>query len=462
MANRTSSASKTRVGKYELGRTLGEGSFAKVKFARNIETGENVAIKIVDKEKVMKHKMIGQIKREISTMKLIRHPNVIRMYEVMASKTKIYIVLEFVTGGELFDKIASRGRFKEEEARKYFQQLINAVDYCHSRGAYHRDLKPENLLLDANGVLKVSDFGLSALPQQLRDDGLLHTTCGTPNYVAPEVINNKGYNGAKADLWSCGVILFVLMAGYLPFEDPNLVGLYKKIFKADFTCPPWFSSSAKKLIKRILDPNPSTRITIAEIIENEWFKKGYVPPRFEQADVSLDDVDAIFNELGDSQNFVVEHREEGSVVPATMNAFELISTSQGLNLSSLFEKQMGLVKRETRFTSKCSANEIISKIEAAAMPMGFGVRKNNYKMKLLGEKTGRKGQLAVTTEIFEVAPSLCMVELRKSRGDTLEFHTFYNNLSTGLKDIVWRTTDGGKVEEKGVIAGSAAQSCPRQ
>ncbi|KAK8514174.1 hypothetical protein V6N12_008889 [Hibiscus sabdariffa] len=459
MANRTSSASKTRVGKYELGRTLGEGSFAKVKFARNIETGENVAIKIVDKEKVMKHKMIGQIKRAISTMKLIRHPNVIRMYEVMASKTKIYIILEFVTGGELFDKIASRGRFKEDEARKYFQQLINAVDYCHSRGAYHRDLKPENLLLDANGVLKVSDFGLSALPQQVRDDGLLHTTCGTPNYVAPEVINNKGYNGAKADLWSCGVILFVLMAGYLPFEDPNLVGLYKKIFKADFTCPPWFSSSAKKLIKRILDPNPSTRITIAEIIENEWFKKGYVPPRFEQADVSLDDVDAIFNELGDSQNFVVEHREEGSVVPATMNAFELISTSQGLNLNSLFEKQMGLVKRETRFTSKCSANEIISKIEAAAMPMGFGVKKNNYKMKLLGEKTGRKGQLAVTTEIFEVAPSLCMVELRKSGGDTLEFHTFYNDLSTGLKDIVWRTTDGGKVEEKG---GPAVQSCPRQ
>ncbi|MBA0598204.1 hypothetical protein Gorai_007978, partial [Gossypium raimondii] len=188
---------------YELGRTLGEGSFAKVKFAKNIEAGENVAIKIVDKEKVLKHKMIGQIKREISTMKLIRHPNVIRMYEVMASKTKIYIVLEFVTGGELFNKIASRGRFKEDEARKYFQQLIHAVDYCHSRGVYHRDLKPENLLLDANGVLKVSDFGLSALPQQVGDDGLLHTTCGTPNYVAPEVINNKGYHGAKADLWSC-------------------------------------------------------------------------------------------------------------------------------------------------------------------------------------------------------------------------------------------------------------------
>ncbi|XP_031404112.1 CBL-interacting serine/threonine-protein kinase 23-like isoform X3 [Punica granatum] len=407
------SGSRTRVGKYELGRTLGEGTFAKVKFARNTETGEHVAVKILDKEKVLKHKMIDQIKREISTMKLVRHPNVIRMYEVMASKTKIYIVLELVTGGELFDKIASKGRLKEDEARKYFQQLINAVDYCHSRGVFHRDLKPENLLLDANGFLKVSDFGLSALPQQVREDGLLHTTCGTPNYVAPEVINNKGYDGAKADLWSCGVILFVLMAGYLPFEESNLLALYKKIFKADFTCPPWFSSSAKKLIKRILDPNPVTS----------------------------------------PQNLVVERREEGPAAPVTMNAFELISTSRGLNLSSLFEKQMGLVKRETRFTSKCPAKEIISKIEETAMPLGFDVKKNNYKMKLLGEKTGRKGHLAVATEIFEVAPSLYMVELRKSGGDTLEFHKFYKNLSTGLKDIVWKTDEPIEEESSGVAVG---------
>ncbi|XP_044496393.1 CBL-interacting serine/threonine-protein kinase 23 isoform X1 [Mangifera indica] len=454
MASRTS-GTKTRVGKYELGRTLGEGSFAKVKFARNVETGENVAIKILDKDKVLKHKMIGQIKREISTMKLIRHPNVIRMYEVMASKTKIYIVLEFVTGGELFDKIASKGRLKEDEARKYFQQLINAVDYCHSRSVYHRDLKPENLLLDANGVLKISDFGLSALPQQVREDGLLHTTCGTPNYVAPEVINNKGYDGAKADLWSCGVILFVLMAGFLPFEESNLMTLYKKIFKADFKCPPWFSTSAKKLITRILDPNPMTRITIAEVIENEWFKKGYKPPTFEQPAVSLDDVDAIFNESG-PQNLVVERREEGPVAPVTMNAFELISTSQGLNLSTLFEKQMGLVKRETRFTSKCSANEILAKIEETATPLGFDVKKNNFKMKLQGEKTGRKGHLSVATEVFQVAPSLHMVELRKSGGDTLEFHQFYKNLSTGLKDIVWKSGDEAVEEGSSSDAGATS------
>ncbi|KAL9224374.1 hypothetical protein vseg_000411 [Gypsophila vaccaria] len=450
-----SNRGKTRVGKYEVGRTVGEGTFAKVKFARNLESGENVAIKILDKEKVFKHKMFGQIKREISTMKLIRHPNVLRLYEVMASKTKIYIVLEFITGGELFDEVASKGRLKEDEARKYFQQLINAVDYCHSRGVFHRDLKPENLLLDAKGVLKVSDFGLSALKKQVREDGLLHTTCGTPNYVAPEVINNKGYDGAKADLWSCGVILFVLMAGCLPFEDQNLLSLYKKILKASFTCPPWFSRSAKNLIHRILDPNPSTRITIAELIENEWFKKGYTPPVFEEEpDTNIDDVDTIFDQSMHSGNLVVERREERIVKPSppvTMNAFELISTSRGLNLGILFEKQMGLVKRETRFTSKTPATEIISKIERTAVPLGFGVKKSNYKLKLHGQKSGRKGHLAIATEIFEVAPSLFIVEIRKAKGDTLEFHAFYQNLSNGLDDIIWKS--GEEIKEE-VVAKS--------
>ncbi|XAR59378.1 Non-specific serine/threonine protein kinase [Bertholletia excelsa] len=440
----SSGSARIRVGRYELGRTLGEGAFGKVKFGRNVETGDNVAIKIFAKDKLLKHNMHHQIKREITTMKLIRHPNVIHMYEVMASKTKIYMVMEFVTGGEFYDKIASEGRMKEDEARKYFQQLINAVDYCHSRGVFHRDLKPENLLLDAKGALKVSDFGLSALRQQVREDGLLHTTCGTPNYVAPEVINSKGYDGAKADLWSCGVILFVLMAGYRPFEDSNLMALYKKITKADFACPPWFSTSAKKLIKRILDPNPETRITIAEVIENDWFKRGYKPPTFEQEDVSLDDVNAIFNESGECLNLVTEKQEEQPAMPVSLNAFELISKSQALNLSSLFEKQMGFLKRETRFASKCPPNVIIAKIEEAAAPLGFDVKKKNYKLKLLAEKSGHKGHLSVAAEILMVAPSLHVVELRKTAGDTLEFHEFYKNLSTGLEDIVWKSGDGAK------------------
>ncbi|KAH9787304.1 CBL-interacting serine/threonine-protein kinase 9 [Citrus sinensis] len=375
-------ASRTRVGKYELGRTLGEGSFAKVKFAKNVETGDFVAIKIVDRDQVLRHKMVEQIKREISTMKLIKHPNVIKIIE------------------------AKHGRLKEDEARRYFQQLINAVDYCHSRGVFHRDLKPENLLLDSYGVLKISDFGLSAISQQVREDGLLHTACGTPNYVAPEVLNDKGYDGRASDVWSCGVILFVLMAGFLPFDESNLMALYRK------------------------------RMTISQMLEDEWFKKGYKPPHFDkEEEVNLDDVDAIFNDS--KENLVTEKKEK----PVSMNAFELISRTKSFSLENLFEKQTGLVKRETRFTSQRPPNEIMSKIEEAAKPLGFNVRKGNYKMKLQGDKTGRKGQLSVATEVFEVAPTLHIVEVRKTGGDTLEFHKFYKKFSSGLKDVVWQAEE---------------------
>ncbi|KOM57193.1 hypothetical protein LR48_Vigan11g022500 [Vigna angularis] len=406
----------TRLGKYELGKTIGEGSFAKVKFAKNVENGNHVAIKILDRSHVLSHKMTEQLKKEISAMKIINHPNVVKIYEVMASKTKIYIVLELINGGELFDKIAQSGRLKEDEARSYFHQLINAVDYCHSRGVYHRDLKPENLLLDSNGVLKISDFGLSTYAQ--KEDELLRTACGTPNYVAPEVLNDRGYVGSTSDIWSCGVILFVLMAGYLPFDEPSQMALYKKICRAQFTCPSWFSSEAKKLLKRILDPNPLTRIKIPEILEDEWFRKGYKPAIFtEEEDVNVDDVAAAFNDS--KETFVTETKEK----PVSMNAFELISRSQSFNLENLFEKQTnGIVKRETSFTSQRPANEIMSKIEEAAKPLGFNVHKRNYKMKLQGDKSGRKGHLSVATEVFEVAPSLHMVELRKTGGDTLEFH----------------------------------------
>nr|GMC65202.1 CBL-interacting serine/threonine-protein kinase 24-like [Ipomoea batatas] len=244
------------MGKYELGKTIGEGTFAKVKFAQNSETGEGVAIKVMAKSTILKHKMVEQIKQEISIMKIVRHPCIVRLHEVLSSQTKLYIVLEFVTGGELFDEIVHKGRLPEDKARLYFQQLLDAVAHCHSKGVYHRDLKPENLLLDSYGNLKVSDFGLSALPKQGVD--LLHTTCGTPNYVAPEVLGHRGYDGAAADVWSCGVILYVLMAGYLPFNEPDLPTLYQKINAAEFVCPFWFSPGAVSLIQKILDPNPET------------------------------------------------------------------------------------------------------------------------------------------------------------------------------------------------------------
>jgi 5'-AMP-activated protein kinase catalytic alpha subunit len=255
--------------RYEIGRHLGQGNFAKVYYARNLASGQAVAIKMIDKDKISRVGLIVQIKREISIMRLVRHPNVLKLFEVMASKSKIYFVLEYAKGGELFNKIA-KGKLSEDAARKYFHQLISAVDYCHSRGVYHRDLKPENLLLDDNENLKVSDFGLSALAESRRQDGLLHTTCGTPAYVAPEVLSRRGYDGAKADIWSCGVILFVLVAGFLPFHDTNLIEMYRKISKAEYRCPRPFSVELKDLLYKILDPDPSTRASISRIKRSAW------------------------------------------------------------------------------------------------------------------------------------------------------------------------------------------------
>ncbi|RDY03417.1 CBL-interacting serine/threonine-protein kinase 3, partial [Mucuna pruriens] len=221
------------------------------------------------------------------------------------------------------------------------------------------------------------------------------------------VLNGEGYDGAAADLWSCG---------YLPFDDSNVLNLYKKISAAEFTCPPWLAFSAMKLITRILDPNPMTRITVPDILRDEWFKKDYKPPVFEETkETNIDDVEAIFKDY-EVQN-VREKKEEQ---PTPMNAFELISLSKGLNLENLFDIDQGF-KREIRFTSKCPANEIINKIEEAAKPLGFDVQKKNFKMKLENLKAGRKGNLNVATEIFQVAPSLHVVKVHKAKGDTLEF-----------------------------------------
>ncbi|KAI4368528.1 hypothetical protein MLD38_017074 [Melastoma candidum] len=422
---------KTRqVGKYQLGRTVGEGTFAKVKFARNSENGESAAIKILAKSTILRHKMVDQIKREISIMKIVRHPNIVALHEVLASKTKIYIVLEFVAGGALFDKIVHQGRLSEEECRTFFQQLIDAIAHCHSKG-------PENLLLDSHERLKVSDFGLSALHQQ--SDGLLHTTCGTPNYIAPEVLAKQGYIGAAADVWSCGIILFVLMSGYLPFDETDLPTLYKKINDAEFSCPFWFSPGATSLIQKILDPNPKTRIRIDEIRRHPWFQNNYVPVQqlHEIEEVNLDDVQAVFDDI--EEEYVAERSESREGGPLLMNAFEMITLSQGLNLSPLFDRQQDYVKRQTRFVSRKPARTIISSIEAIAESMGLKVNTCNFKTRIEGLSLNKASKFAV---VLESPPSLFMIDVRKAVGETLEYHKFYKNLCSKLESIIWKPVEG--------------------
>ncbi|KAE9457339.1 hypothetical protein C3L33_10777, partial [Rhododendron williamsianum] len=404
------------VGKYEVGRTIGEGTFAKVKFAQNTETGESVAMKVLDRSTIFKHKMVDQIKREISIMKLVRHPNVVRLHENIVRLGSGESHKDLHNLG-IYNRwrTVHRGRLSEAEARKYFQQLIDGVDYCHSKGVYHRDLKPENLLLDSQGNLKISDFGLSALP----GDGvsLLRTTCGTPNYVAPEVLSHKGYDGAVADVWSCGVILYVLMAGYLPFDELDLTTLYRN---AEYSCPSWFPVGAKSLIQRILDPNPETRIRIEEIRNDEWFKRGYVPAKLiEYEDVNLDDVDAVFDDPEEDR--VDEQYTNADLGPLTLNAFDLIILSQGLNLSSLFDRRQDSVNHQTRFVSQKPAKMVLSSMEVVAQSMGFKTHIRNYKMRVEGLSTNKTSHFSVILEVFQVAPTFFMVDIQKAAGDASEY-----------------------------------------
>lgn len=419
------------IGKYKLGRTIGEGTFAKVKISVDSTTGQHVAVKIIDKNMVMECNLKYQVQREIRTMKLLHHPNIVRIHEVLGTKTKIYIVMEYVSGGQLTDKMSYAKKLEEWEARKLFQQLIDAVDYCHNKGVYHRDLKPENLLLDQKGNLKVSDFGLSALR---KPGDTLTTACGSPSYVAPELLVNKGYDGAAADVWSCGVILFEVLAGHLPFDDSNLMNLYKKICRAEYTFPQWFTEGQKKLLSRILDPNPQRRMTIPDIIEDEWFQKDYVRACGYECDekIHMDDVNAAFDS---TEEIATETKIPKS--PSFINAFQLIAMSHDLDLSGLFEEQ-DENKQKTMFGSKHTINETIKKIEAAATDVSLSVERiKNYKIKMHPkQKMTRccRSCLDISAEVIEVAPTNCVIKISKSVGELHVYEEFCKSLSTLLTE----------------------------
>lgn len=399
--------------KYEMGRLLGCGAFAKVYYARDARTGQSVAMKVVSKRRVETTQLEAQIKREVSIMSRLRHPHIIRLLEVLATKSKIYFVMEFAKGGELFGKVA-KGRFSEDLSRRYFHQLISAVNYCHSRGVYHRDLKPENILLDDHWNLKISDFGLAAVKEQIRPDdgGLLHTLCGTPAYVAPEILAKKGYDGAKVDIWSCGVILYVLTAGYLPFNDANVMNLYRKIYRGEFKCPRWMSSDLKKLLSRLLDTNPCTRITIDEILHDPWFRKGYKEIRLNNFKEREDQMD---EGRGESLRY--------------LNAFDLISFSPGFSLSGLFMEAERAEKssRET-FLSAEEPETVVEKVEEAARRIDsprVEVGRTEGGMGVIVE--GHHGNFGVVVEAHRLTEELAVVDVRKREKDVGPSHDFWKN-----------------------------------
>ncbi|CBH16528.1 protein kinase, putative [Trypanosoma brucei gambiense DAL972] len=263
---------------YTVSQKLGSGTFSTVRLATD-EQRRRWAVKIIDKAKLRKEEMEGQLMREVEAMRVFKHENIIAFHDFKETPTHYCLVLEFVSGGELFDKIVAAKRFDEPTARRYFQQLIAGVHHCHGKGFAHRDLKPENLLLDAVGVLKISDFGLGNRQQDI----LLKTVCGTPNYVAPEVLMERGYNGLCADIWSCGVILYVMLAGKLPFEDRNQKSLLEKVKRGEYAMLRQVSEAVRDLVKRMLTVDPQNRITLEAIISHPWFAVGWDPKCLKEA-----------------------------------------------------------------------------------------------------------------------------------------------------------------------------------
>eukprot|EP00535_Pseudo-nitzschia_heimii_P010967 CAMPEP_0197196886 /NCGR_PEP_ID=MMETSP1423-20130617/32583_1 /TAXON_ID=476441 /ORGANISM="Pseudo-nitzschia heimii, Strain UNC1101" /LENGTH=721 /DNA_ID=CAMNT_0042650699 /DNA_START=725 /DNA_END=2893 /DNA_ORIENTATION=+ len=263
-----------QIGQFILGKNLGIGAFGKVKLATHVVTGHKVAVKILNKAKIKQLGMEEKVQREINILHLCTHPHIIRLYEVIDTPTDIFLVNEYVSGGELFDYIVSKGRLSADEARNFFHQIISGVEYCHFQKIVHRDLKPENLLLDANDNIKIADFGLSNL---MRDGDFLRTSCGSPNYAAPEVISGHLYAGPEVDVWSCGVILYALLCGSLPFDDESIPNLFKKIKSGMYSLPTHLSQLAKNLIPRMLEVDPMKRITIPEIRLHPWFQHKLPP-----------------------------------------------------------------------------------------------------------------------------------------------------------------------------------------
>jgi hypothetical protein len=268
-----------KIGDYVILNTLGVGTFGVVKLAEHQPTGLQVAVKIINKQRMNQMNMTEKLSREVNILRLMSHPHVIRVFELLDTPTEIFMVCEYVPGGELFDYIVHKVRLREAEARRIFQQIISAVEYCHLHFCAHRDIKPENILLTTGSSagssgevsIKLADLGLS---NKMRDGEFLKTSCGSPNYAAPEIVSGRFYSGPEIDVWSCGVVLYALLAGSLPFDDENVQNLFRKIKHGNFTLPGHITPDAKDLIVQMLVVDPSKRLTIPMIRKHKWFKVG--------------------------------------------------------------------------------------------------------------------------------------------------------------------------------------------
>ena len=330
ITKRESKKMKQKIGQYAVTRTLGEGAYGKVKFATTSKSKDPYAIKILNRQMLQRVDEREMLLQEIKTMAEVFHPCVVNLFEVLSGQHEVYLVLEFLSGGELYDLVKERGKLDEDVARLYFQQICQGVKFCHSRGVFHRDLKPENIFLDHDkNMCKVGDFGLAA--QKVNTDGSLRTICGTPNYAAPEVMAGsrrlkkvkafekeytkakaEGYDGKIADIWSCGCILYFMLVGECPFYGSNFVELQTQVQKVN----PYYNAEviprkAIKLLEIVLVKDPKKRATWSQIFKKSWFRQGgFKPVRIKKLQSSSRSVVDIQLEKGVSESVVERELDE--------------------------------------------------------------------------------------------------------------------------------------------------------
>lgn len=330
-SNSPNISKEQRVGPYLLGKTLGVGMTGRVKLGTHCNSGEKVAVKIIAKDilssktaKDGESSALQKVEREITIMKLITHENVMQLYDVYETEKQLYLVLEHVQGGELFDYLVKKGRLQEVEARKFFQQIISGLDHCHRHLICHRDLKPENLLLDRNMNVKIADFGMASIQANGK---LLETSCGSPHYASPEIIKGGKYDGTSSDIWSCGVILYALLTGSLPFDDENIRKLLGKVKNGLYYMPDYIMPEGRDLIRRMLVVDPDNRISMKQIIQHPWF----LPNSPINSDYERDQDRSHFNPVTDEDDIdqdiinslkMLGWEDEGELIEKLMNSIE--------------------------------------------------------------------------------------------------------------------------------------------
>lgn len=271
VTSRRSWKDQPNIGKYKLIRTLGRGNFAKVKLAQHVSTGREVAVKVIDKTQ-LNQASLKKLFREVKVMKMLNHPNIVHLYEVIESERHVYLVMEYAENGEVFDYLVANGRMKEKEARVKFRQIISAVEYCHQKKIVHRDLKAENLFLDENFNIKLGDFGFSNIFDGSRK---LDTFCGSPPYAAPELFQGRKYDGPEVDVWSLGVILYTLVSGSLPFDAQHLKDLQERVLRGKYRIPFYMTTDCEALLRKLLVLNPAKRTTLRNIMSDKWLNMGF-------------------------------------------------------------------------------------------------------------------------------------------------------------------------------------------